>query len=437
MESAVAPSPVAARVAERYSRVPSYREMLAARAEAEAQAAAAAAEPPVAAAPVVAQPAAHHAPLAEHSLEPRPEHRPSHSPDLFPEEPAPVHRPYQPDLIRYSVASDSLPPMRTAPVQARPDVTPASRTALAEAVEMVDPLEEAVVEPTRLLPARIIEFPRELIAPRKARPRIAEGPLRDDPPVLEAAVPPPAEEASLPHASTPAQDPAPAPAQESAPGSVDTVFLDSLLQAPEAPYQLRILEAEPEAVAPVEAAAAVVEPPAAELAEPAPEWHSIQLDDDPVLAKAEPAVRSSLLDDLPLHVAPIGDRLMSGVVDMALTLAAFLVFVLVFAACTPHMPAGKAAAAGAGLALLAIFMLYQFIFFRLSGATLGMRYAKIALCTFEDENPTPAAIRMRIASLLLSALPLGLGFLWAVFDEDYLGWHDRITRTYQRSYREL
>ena len=30
----------------------------------------------------------------------------------------------------------------------------------------------------------------------------------------------------------------------------------------------------------------------------------------------------------------------------------------------------------------------------------------------------------------------GLGFLWSLFDEDRLGWHDRITRTYQRSYRE-
>jgi hypothetical protein len=66
-----------------------------------------------------------------------------------------------------------------------------------------------------------------------------------------------------------------------------------------------------------------------------------------------------------------------------------------------------------------------------------MRYAKIALCTFDDENPTRRAMRSRIAALMLSALPLGLGFLWAIFDEDALCWHDRITQTYQRSYREL
>jgi uncharacterized RDD family membrane protein YckC len=147
------------------------------------------------------------------------------------------------------------------------------------------------------------------------------------------------------------------------------------------------------------------------------------------------AARTSHLDDTSLHVARIEDRLMAGVVDAALTLAAFLVFVLVFAACTTHPPAGRAALVGAGIILLAMWVLYQFTFFSLSAATPGMRYAKIALCTFDDENPSRTAMQWRIAALLLSAVPLGLGFLWALFDEDGLGWHDRITRTYQRSYR--
>jgi uncharacterized RDD family membrane protein YckC len=83
-----------------------------------------------------------------------------------------------------------------------------------------------------------------------------------------------------------------------------------------------------------------------------------------------------------------------------------------------------------------MWLLYQLLFFTLTDATPGMHYAKIALCTFNDDNPSRSALRARIAALLLSALPLGLGFLWVVFDEDSLGWHDRITQTYQRSYRE-
>jgi hypothetical protein len=63
-----------------------------------------------------------------------------------------------------------------------------------------------------------------------------------------------------------------------------------------------------------------------------------------------------------------------------------------------------------------------------------MRYARIALCTFSDENPTRSAMRRRTWALLLSACPLGMGFLWACLDDDRLGWHDRISRMYQRSY---
>ena len=49
----------------------------------------------------------------------------------------------------------------------------------------------------------------------------------------------------------------------------------------------------------------------------------------------------------------------------------------------------------------------------------------------------PPARRCAAASqrLLLAVIPFGLGILWAFFDDDRLGWHDRISRTYQRSYR--
>jgi len=168
-----------------------------------------------------------------------------------------------------------------------------------------------------------------------------------------------------------------------------------------------------------------------------PEWQSIRLDNEAPVREPKAAARPSFSDDGPFHVAPVADRFMSGVVDVGLTFAAFLAFVLVFAACSTHLPSGKPALVVAGIVLLSMWLLYQFLFFSLSAATPGMRYAKIALCTFDDENPTRRAMRSRIAALMLSALPLGLGFLWAIFDEDALCWHDRITQTYQRSYREL
>jgi uncharacterized RDD family membrane protein YckC len=255
---------------------------------------------------------------------------------------------------------------------------------------------EEPTAPVQPLPANLLEFPRELIATRKARPRLAEGPLREE------------------------------------------------YDRDAGRSQLRIFEVAPETIS----TDPVVEPVL-------PEWSQIRLDS---LAETHPASRRSYSRvrdshvapgpnstapatsesasfDLPLQVAPLEDRMMAGLVDGALVIAGFLVFVLVFAACTAHPPVGKPAQVGAALALLAFAAIYQVLFFNFGSDTPGMRYAKIALCTFDDENPTRQTMRRRLGAVLLSASPMGLGILWAFFDDDRLGWHDRISRTYQRSYR--
>jgi uncharacterized RDD family membrane protein YckC len=64
--------------------------------------------------------------------------------------------------------------------------------------------------------------------------------------------------------------------------------------------------------------------------------------------------------------------------------------------------------------------------------TPGMRYADISLCTFDGQSPTREQRCARLVALLLSVLPAGLGVIWAIFDEDNLGWHDRLSDTYVR-----
>lgn len=236
-----------------------------------------------------------------------------------------------------------------------------------------DPVQEAIVSPAQPLPVNLIEFPRQLVAARKARPRLEEGPLRE---------------------------------------SSDEMASD----------QLRIFEVETATISTVVAVKTAV-----------PEWTSIRLDAKSSSMPVSDEDSSSL--KIPLKTAPLEDRLMAGIVDAALVFLAFVLFVLIFVSCTAHPPMGKAALLSAGLVLGGLFLVYQYLFFRFTEGTPGMRYAKIALCTFDDENPTRKAMRHRILCLLLSAAPLGLGFAWAWFDADRLGWHDRITRMYQRSYR--
>jgi uncharacterized RDD family membrane protein YckC len=79
-------------------------------------------------------------------------------------------------------------------------------------------------------------------------------------------------------------------------------------------------------------------------------------------------------------------------------------------------------------------LVYQLLFFSLNEATPGMRYARIGLCTFADANPTRREMRRRVLAQMLAVGPLGLGLLWVLLDDDRLGWHDRISRMYQRTY---
>ncbi len=250
---------------------------------------------------------------------------------------------------------------------------------------------EAEAVPVQPLPAKLLEFPRQLVATRKARPRLAEGPLREE---------------------------------------YDREASQS---------QLRIFEVEQETISREPAVETVL-----------PEWSPIRLDASPSATaqdwsrhhaeapvfNATSAQRSATNGfDLPLQTASLGDRLMAGLVDAALIVGGFLVFVLVFVACTVHPPVGKPALIGAAAALASFAAIYQLLFFNFGTDTPGMRYARIALCTFDDENPTRHAMRRRLAAVLLAIIPFGLGILWAFFDDDRLGWHDRISRTYQRSYR--
>jgi uncharacterized RDD family membrane protein YckC len=129
---------------------------------------------------------------------------------------------------------------------------------------------------------------------------------------------------------------------------------------------------------------------------------------------------------------------MAAIVDGCVMTGAVLAFVAAFAFTVGKLPHGavtpQIAAIGLAGTLAIFWLLYQLLFFTFSEATPGMRYARIGLCTLDDNNPTRSAMRRRILAVLLSACPLGIGFLWALLDDDRLGWHDRISRMYQRSY---
>jgi uncharacterized RDD family membrane protein YckC len=221
----------------------------------------------------------------------------------------------------------------------------------------------------------LIQFPRPMVATRRMRPRRAEGPL--------------AGENTQPQLSIFEVDP----------GSV-SIEATTAVDEPAAPVWMRAEELSPQF-------------------EPQPR--------EPLLEEAVPqATRRSI------KLAPLNLRLMSIVVDSSLILAACLALARMFVTGGAHLRSLHTAEILSAIALVAVGAAYQALFVILTGATPGMRYAGVALSTFKGQLPSRSQRRTRLAALVLSVLPFGLGLVWAVFDEDGLMGHERFSKTYLR-----
>lgn len=64
------------------------------------------------------------------------------------------------------------------------------------------------------------------------------------------------------------------------------------------------------------------------------------------------------------------------------------------------------------------------------GQTLGMRAWRIRLVNEAGGNISIRQGIMRCLAAVLSLLPLGLGFIWVLFDRDGAAWHDRLSHTW-------
>ncbi len=248
---------------------------------------------------------------------------------------------------------------------------PVASTPVAEGADYVQDAEAA-----QPIYANLIEFPREMVATRKMRPRRVEGPLA----------------------------------------------------AAASQAQLSIFEVDPGTIS--TQPAALVEEPVT------PTWMRTEL----TSIAPEPELEEELLEEpapkvplsAPLELAPLSRRLLAIVVDVSLIVTAFLAAAIPVAFHIKELPAMRTVELGCAFALLAAGVVYQTLFLTLAKATPGMRYAGIALSTFEGYIPSRAQRCGRLMALLLSALPLGLGLVWSLFDDGHLTWHDRLSKTYLR-----
>ena len=206
--------------------------------------------------------------------------------------------------------------------------------------------------------------------------------------------------------------------------TVEEVMLDELEQAVPAPEAPRIMEAYDTAPAELTLPEATLSLEGEQM-ELLPSFSDIRLEPEDARYDADSEV-------IP-RPAPLGQRCISGVVDAALVFIATGAFAITFLELAEEMPQSRMTLVCLLAAAGIFWLLFQYIFLTYRRATPGMRMAQLELCTFEGKATTMFDRQTRAAATALSAFSIGLGYAWALVDEDRLGWHDRISQTHLRA----
>jgi uncharacterized RDD family membrane protein YckC len=167
-------------------------------------------------------------------------------------------------------------------------------------------------------------------------------------------------------------------------------------------------------------------------------------DDEMFIDVSLPAdsVQDDLKDDttLPVEqhsglypVASMDERRLAALIDAACLLFAYGGFLALFGSLGGQFTFSKMSAAVYTIAFAIVYLQYFALFTVFGGTTPGMMLRGLQVVDFSGEPPSPRRLLLRAAGYILSAGTFFLGFLWAMWDEDELTWHDRISRTYLSS----
>lgn len=138
-----------------------------------------------------------------------------------------------------------------------------------------------------------------------------------------------------------------------------------------------------------------------------------------------------------INPAPFWRRLASMFYDCLILVALwmFAVLVALLLLQTGNAPLGEAVPSrGIGhyffqLYLLAVAFAFLGWFWAHGGQTAGMRAWGLHLVRADGQPAGWREAALRFGTALLSWLPLGLGFWWALFDPQNRAWHDRLSGT--------
>jgi uncharacterized RDD family membrane protein YckC len=156
-----------------------------------------------------------------------------------------------------------------------------------------------------------------------------------------------------------------------------------------------------------------------EITVPQPQFDFVLLEDDDVHPQ------SALI---PVeHLRERGRAASLDVFFLAVTYGGFLAL---FRAFGGQLSLGKQEAIVYVLTAFLFYAIYFSIFTICGGVTPGMYFRGLTVVSFDGRAPETGQLLRRAFGYAVSGGTLLLGFLWALWDEDRLTWHDRMSQTY-------
>lgn len=128
--------------------------------------------------------------------------------------------------------------------------------------------------------------------------------------------------------------------------------------------------------------------------------------------------------------ATLDERRYALVVDAVCLAFAYGGFLALFGSLGGHFVLSKLSATVCFFTFGFVYLQYFGLFTIFGGSTPGMMVGGLQVASATSDAPTPRQYMLRAVGYLLSAGTFFLGFLWILWDEEGLTWHDRLSNTY-------
>jgi len=119
------------------------------------------------------------------------------------------------------------------------------------------------------------------------------------------------------------------------------------------------------------------------------------------------------------------------VLDASVVTIGVAVLVVTFLLCGGSLDLGeRVCQTTLGVAAALLLAFYRILPVLWNQDSPGMAWTQLRLVNFDGLPPTRRQRLWRLAGVLLCFASAGLGFVWALMDQERLGWHDHISRTF-------